>query len=112
MISMKKNQELFWIFEVLLLTPLALFWTGVVTMMMSSENTLFLAVVGEPYSMLKSVLFTILCPVAAAWFAYEYIRENKADRGPTKKIAKYIIGVSVASIIIVVFYLYGENRPQ
>lgn len=112
MISMKRNPELFWILEVLLLTPVALFWLGVITMMLQGSNTLFLAVVGEPFSMLKSILITILCPTAAAWFAYEYLRENKSDRGKTRDIAKAIIAVSIATIIIVVFYLFGENRPR
>lgn len=105
---MKKNHELFWILEVLFLTPVALFWMGVVSMMLGSNN-LFDAVVGQPYSTLKSVLITFICPAAAAWFAIEYIRENKREKGSAHDIAKVIIVVSLATIAIVAFYLLGEN---
>lgn len=112
MISMKKNPELFWIFEVLLLTPIAFFWVGLLSMMLTGTEDLFNAVVGQPYSTLKSVLVTMIFPAAAAWLAFKYLNENKSDRGPTRRIAKYIMGVSLVTIIIVAFYLFGENRPQ
>ena len=108
MISMRKNQELFWLLEVLLLTPVALFWMGLVSMMLGSSD-LFSAVVGQPYSMIKTVLVTLVCPAAAAWFAIEYLRENKRDKGSTHDIARAIVAVSVATIVIVVVYLIGEN---
>ena|SRR3989344_2212025 len=108
MISMKKNAELFWILEVLLLTPVALFWMGLVSMMLGSAD-LFNAVVGQPYSMIKTVLVTLVCPAAAAWFAGEYIRENKREKGSAHDIAKAIVGVSLATIVIVIVYLFGAN---
>lgn len=111
MISMKKNQELFWLLEVLLLTPVALFWIGVVSMMLGS-NDLFNAVVGQPYSTLKSILVTFICPIAAAWFAIEYLRENKREKGSAHDIARVIVAVSLATIVVVAIYLFGENRPQ
>ena len=108
---MRKNQELFWLLEVLLLTPVALFWMGLVSMMLGSSD-LFNAVVGQPYSMVKAVLVTLVCPAAAAWFAVEYIRENKREKGSTHDIARAIVAVSVATIVIVVVYLIGGNRPR
>jgi hypothetical protein len=112
MITMRKNQELFWILEVLLLTPVALFWIGVSLMMLGGGNSLFLAVVGEPYSALRSILIAIVCPLAAAWFGYEYLRENKKERGSTRDIAKSIIAISLATVTIVLIYLWGENMPR
>ncbi len=109
MISMKKNHELFWILEVLLLTPIALFWLGVVSMYLGSDN-LFHAVLGEPYSTLRSMLFTVICPLAAAWFSWEYIRENKKEKGATTNVAKYIIVISLVTLALVVAYLVGENK--
>lgn len=103
---MKKNHELFWILEVLLLTPVALFWIGLVSMMLGSDN-LFNAVVGQPYSMLKAILVTLLCPAAAAWFAIEYLRENKREKGSAHDIAKVIIAVSLTTIVIVIVYLFS-----
>lgn len=111
MISMKKNAELFWILEVLLLTPVALFWMGLVSMMLGSAD-LFNAVVGQPYSMIKTVLVTLVCPAAAAWFAVEYLYENKRIKGSAHDIAKAIVGVSLATIVIVIVYLVSENRPR
>ena len=109
MISMKRNHELFWLLEVLLLTPVVLFWLGVVSMSIGSAD-LFNAVVGQPYSTLKSVLVTLICPAAAAWFAIEYLRENKREKGSAHDIAKAIIGVSLVTVILVLTYLIGENR--
>lgn len=111
MISMKKNAELFWILEVLLLTPVALFWMGLVSMMLGSAD-LFNAVVGQPYSMIKTVLVTLVCPAAAAWFAVEYIRENKREKGSAHDIARVIVAVSLATIVVVIVYLVSENRPR
>lgn len=110
MITMKKNTELFWILEVLLLTPVALFWIGIVSKMLGSDS-LFLAVVGNPYSLVRSVLITLICPAGAAWFAYEYIRENKKEKGTkgTRDIAKSIIAVSLATIAIVLIYIFFGN---
>lgn len=102
---MRKNPELFWILEVLLLTPVALFWMGLVSMMLGSAD-LFNAVVGQPYSMAKAILVTLVCPAAAAWFAIEYLRENKREKGSTHDIAKAIVGVSLATILVVLFYFF------
>ena len=109
MISMKRNQELFWILEVLLLTPVALFWMGLVSMMLGSSD-LFNAVVGQPYSVLKALLVTLICPVAAAWFAIEYIRENKREKGSAHDIAKVIVAVSLATIVLVFVYIFAVSR--
>ncbi|MBI4091769.1 MAG: hypothetical protein HY427_00985 [Candidatus Levybacteria bacterium] len=111
MISMKRNPELFWILEVLLLTPVALFWMGLVSMMLGS-NDLFNAVVGQPYSMIKTVFVTLVCPAAAAWFAGEYIRENRRERGSALDIARVIVVVSFVTIIIVLVYLLNQTRPR
>ncbi|OGH16461.1 MAG: hypothetical protein A3C30_04700 [Candidatus Levybacteria bacterium RIFCSPHIGHO2_02_FULL_40_18] len=111
MISMRRNQELFWLLEILLLTPVALFWMGVVSLMLGSGD-LFNAVVGQPYSMLKAALVTLICPAAAAWFAIEYLRENKREKGSAHDIATAIIGVSLATIGFVLVYLFVENRPR
>ena len=109
MISMRKNHELFWILEVLLLTPVALFWMGLVSMMLGSSD-LFNAVVGQPYSVLKALLVTLICPVAAAWFAIEYIRENKREKGSAHDIAKVIVAVSLATIVLVFVYIFAVSR--
>src|SRR3989304_8430180 len=108
MISMRKNHELFWILEVLLLTPVALFWMGLVSMMLGSSD-LFNAVVGQPYSVLKALLVTLICPVAAAWFAIEYIRENKREKGSAHDIAKVIVAVSLATIVLVFVYIFAVS---
>jgi hypothetical protein len=112
MLNLHKNQELFWLLEVLLLTPVALFWSGVVSMMISGSNRLFLSVVGQPFEPIRSILVTMVCPAAAAWFAYDYLSKNKREKSQTQTFAKLIIVVSVATIVLVVFYLYGENRPR
>lgn len=112
MVSMKRNHELFWILEVLLLTPVVFFWLGVVSMMLSGSDSLFQAVVGEPASTLRSVFVTLILPIAAVWFAYDYLRENKKEKGTAREAAKWIIIAGVASIALVVFYLFGENRPR
>lgn len=108
---MRKNHELFWIFELLFLTPIAMFWLGVMSMYLGSNN-LFRAVVGQPLDPIKAILVAILCPAAAAWFAYDYLRENKNDKRTEKKIAKYIITISLATILVVIIYLYGQNSPR
>lgn len=108
---MRRNNELFWILEVLLLTPVALFWMGLVSLMLGSSD-LFNAVLGQPYSMLKFVLVALLCPGAAAWFAGEYIRENKRKKGSAHDIARLIVIVSFATIVIVLAYVFFANKPQ
>ncbi|OGH14124.1 MAG: hypothetical protein A3C27_03260 [Candidatus Levybacteria bacterium RIFCSPHIGHO2_02_FULL_39_36] len=108
MLSMKKNHELFWILEVLLLTPTALFWLGIISLALTDSNTLFLAVLGAPYSLLKGFFVAILCPAAAAWIAYDYIRENKKDRKATIGIAKAILWVSLATIGLVLIYIFQK----
>ncbi len=110
MISMKKNAELFWILEILLVTPVALFWMGIVSKMLGSDS-LFMAVLGSPYSLIRSAFITLACPAAAAWFAYEYIRENKREKGTkgTCDIAKSIIAICLATIAIVLIYVFLGN---
>ncbi len=112
MISMKKNHELFWILEVLLLTPIALFWIGLASMFIGGEGSdrLFLAVVGQPYALLRAIFVTIICPIGASWFAFIYLVENKKDKSATLAIAKAILAISVATIVIVSIYLIGENQ--
>ncbi len=111
MISMKKNHELFWLLEILLLTPVALFWIGLVSLILGS-NDLFSAVIGQPYSILKAVLVIFLCPGAAAWFAIDYLRENKREKGTSRNIAKAIAGVSLATIVIVLAYVFILSKPK
>lgn len=110
MLSMKKNHEVFWILEVLLLTPVALFWTGLISMLLFGSSDLFLAVTGVPYNILKIFFVTILCPVAAAWFAYEYKRENKKDKNAAIGIANAILLVSIATIAIVLIYYFTQGK--
>lgn len=105
---MRKNNEVFWILEVLLLTPIALFWISLVSMMFGSPD-LYVAIVGQPYSMIRSVLITIIIPLVSAWLAYEYIRENKKEKGPMPDIAKIILVVSLATVAIVLIYIFGQN---
>ena len=112
MISMKKNPELFWLLEALLLTPVALFWIGVVSMTMIGESNTFNIVIGQPFSMLKISLVTILFPIISAFFAFKYLAENKKEKGAIAKIAKYIIAISITSFILVIIYLYGQSRLQ
>ena len=113
MISMRKNPELFWILEVLLLTPVAFFWIGLASMFIGGEGSdkLFMAVVGQPYDNLRAIFVTIICPIGAFWFAYKYISENKKEKGITSDMAKAIFAVSLATIAIVVIYLFSENLP-
>lgn len=111
MISMRKNSEIFWLLEILLLTPVSLFWLGVVSLMIGSGGLLN-AVIGEPYSMLKAVLITLICPAAAAWFASEYVRENKKEKGSAHNVANLIIAVSLATIAIVLAYVFLLSKPQ
>lgn len=110
---MRKNAELFWILEVLLLTPIALFWLSVASMFIGGEGSdrLFVAIVGQPYDMFRAIFVTIVCPIGASWFAYRYIIENKKQKGATFDIAKAILAVSLATLAIVVIYLLGGNRP-
>ena len=112
MISMKKNPELFWILEVLLLTPIALFWIGLMSMFIGGEGSdkLFMAVVGQPYETLRAIFVTIICPIGASWFAFIYLVENKKEKSATRTIAKAILAVSLATIVIVSIYLIGENQ--
>jgi len=108
---MRKNHELFWLLEVLLLTPVALFWMSLVSMMLGSDS-LFNAVLGQPYSMLRGVLITIVCPLAAAWFAIEYLRENKREKGSTRGIARAAVAVSLATVVIVLVYFLSQTGPR
>src|SRR5436190_2558457 len=112
MVSMKKNHELFWILEVLLLTPVALFWSSVVSMMLSNSNSLYIAVVGDPASPARVLLVTLLCPGVAALLAYKYLTENKKEKGTTQGIAKLIMLVGIVSIVLVLVYLYGQQAPR
>ncbi len=112
MLSLKRDHELFWILEVLLLTPVALFWSGVISMMVSPSSKLFDSVIGNPIDPARSVLITILCPSIAAWLAFKYISENKKGKDTAHKIAKYIIIVSLLSIALVIIYLYGQHAPR
>ncbi len=108
---MKKNHELFWILEVLLLTPIAFFWLGVVSMMLSGSETLLNAVIGAPMSTLKAVFVTMICPMASAWFAFDYLKENQSEKNnTTQKAARMIIVISLLTIALVLVYLYGESR--
>src|SRR3989344_7798152 len=106
MISMKKNHELFWILEVLLLTPVAFFWIGVISVMVNGSNTLLNAVLGQPMNLSRALLITIVCPAAALWFAHRYMVENQRSKDSAHGIAKVIILISIVSIVLVTFYLY------
>lgn len=112
MLNMRRNHELFWILEVLLLTPVALFWTGVISIAVSHSDKLFLAVVGQPFEPMRSILVTMICPIAAGWLAHKYISENKKEKGASLKVARIIMLISITSVILVFVYLYGENRPR
>jgi hypothetical protein len=109
MFDLRKNHELFWLLEILLLTPVAIFWSGVVSMTLTGSDSLFYSVVGNPFEPFRSTLVTLICPAAAAWFAYDYLTKNKKEKGSGRTFAKVIIAVSVATIVLVIFYLYGQN---
>ena len=106
---MKKNHELFWILEILLLTPVALFWVGTLSMYLGSDSLLN-SVVGGNNSEAKTLLITIICPIAAAYFAYKYLLDNKKEKGASHGMAKAIVGVSIATVIFVIFYLSSQNQ--
>lgn len=106
MISMRKNSELFWILEMLLLTPMAIFWIGLVSFFMFGTKDILTGIIGGEYGFLRGVFVALLCPLAASWFAYDYIRENKgAKKDHVRDMAKMIIAISVATIVIVGCYL-------
>jgi len=109
MISLKKNKEMFWFFEVLFLTPLAIFWMGVLILMLGKSENILRAVVGQPLDPIRSTVIVIVCPFFASWLAWQYTKENKKDKSTTIKYAKYIMAVGVVSIILVLLYLYGPN---
>ncbi len=102
---MKKNHELFWILEVLLLTPVALFWLGVMSMYLGSSSMLS-SVIGGTGSEAKVLLITIICPAAAAYFAYKYVKDNKKEKGAAHGTAKIIQVVSILTIVFVILYFY------
>lgn len=106
MISMKKNHELFWILEILFLLPIALFWVGFASMYLTGSADLLLSIVGDPYSEIRRAFITLVCPAAAAWFALEYLRENKKMANRHAEIARGIIVVSAATIIFVLLYYF------
>lgn len=107
MISLKKNKEMFWFFEVLFLTPVAFFWIGVLTLMMGKSDSILRAVIGQPLEPIRSTFIVVVCPFLASWLAWQYTKENKKDKSITIKYAKYIMAIGVVSIILVLLYFYG-----
>lgn len=108
MISMKKNAELFWILEVLLLTPLALFWLGIVSRALNGSDDLLSAVLGEPRQVLRFLLIAVLAPALAVLLASSHLRESKRKKSATTDIARAIVWVGGASVIIVTIFFLGN----
>ncbi|HVT01610.1 MAG TPA: hypothetical protein VHE53_05300 [Patescibacteria group bacterium] len=107
---MKKNHELFWILEVLFLTPVALFWLGIMSMYLGSTNMLA-SVIGGTGSEAKILLITIICPLAASYFANKYINDNKKEKGAAHGTAKIIRVLGLLTVALVILYLYILRQP-
>ena len=106
MLDMKKNHELFWILEVLLLTPVVLFASGLLSATVFHSTGLLNSVLGSPIDVVRSILVTIICPGAAAWFAFEYLHANKKVKDARHGLAKVILLVSLLTIVTVLAYQF------
>jgi uncharacterized membrane protein HdeD (DUF308 family) len=108
MINFKRGHELFWILEVLFLAPVAIFWSGVLSRSFGSDKIIN-AVVGQPMNSARMFLITIACPLAAAWIAHLYIKQNKKDKKASLGMANVARILGIVSILVTVIFMFAQN---
>ncbi|PIT88854.1 MAG: hypothetical protein COU27_03160 [Candidatus Levybacteria bacterium CG10_big_fil_rev_8_21_14_0_10_36_7] len=98
------KKELFWTLEILFLTPLAIFWLGVMTKLLTGSNLITNMVVGQPYQLIRMFIVTIILPILAVWYATDFLKTNK--KGKSALYARIIVVVGITSLGVSLFSLF------
>ena len=93
----------FWTIQAALLSPLALFWIGVVT----GSEFIFRLLFGPVHTPFRDLLPVMILPSIALLLCFAKLRENASDK--TRSAVLVLSSYIVLSLFIAAGYAIGEN---
>ena len=98
---------LFWLVEVVLLAPLALFWVSVII----SSDALTRLLFGPSHTLLRDLLTPVILPALALGLALLRLRSSPRT-ARDRPIVAALVAALVISLVVVLGYAVSENLAE